>query len=376
MKKLNYTLILLITIFQFSFSESESILNKIADYYVPDENQTTLGVFFPYYANETGASLGYFYYDTDFLNRDGKFTNVALYSPSTNIVVDWFNLEDLKLNDTWNLKSKLFYGGAPDFRLYSSGNDSNNEEWSYTNLDGYKEGSATEFNYEIGLSRELSEQNKINFLYIYHYTKVDLDILSYDLVGKTDKLAIEFERSTVKNTANPNNGYRTILGAEKSLNLLSHDSNNDWDYYKLRGDFRTYFPVKNDSVIALRLYTVMFEYLKSVSDTTDAYYNYDTAKLGNLNEFRGYFFYRYKDKNLALYQAEYRFPITNRIKGTVFYEVGRVNDTFNNDLFFKDLHTDGGFGLNYFFNQYVMLRGDIAISSELTQLRASIGNAF
>lgn len=103
------------------------------------------------------------------------------------------------------------------------------------------------------------------------------------------------------------------------------------------------------------------------------------ALLGNLNTMKGYRYYRFYDNHSALYQAEFRFPmdyLLSGLQGTLFAEAGRVSNSFNSQLFTEDMHYSGGLGVKYYFNDDIIVRGDIGHSEEGTQVRMNIGQTF
>ena len=88
---------------------------------------------------------------------------------------------------------------------------------------------------------------------------------------------------------------------------------------------------------------------------------------------RGFRSLRFRDRNLLLLQAEYRFPVWGLIEGTVFGDAGKVAPT-RSDLDLTDLQRDFGFSLSVMESWRTMARVDVAFGSgERAQVFFSVG---
>ena len=377
------------------FLNAESILKDLTKHYISKEEKTSQNIIFPYYANESGLMLGHFYYNTNFLNHNATITNVLLYTPKNNIGVDYFTLKDYPIfkSKNWKFESELFLAKFSEIRIYSFGNNSIDDEIDYNKifqqepLLGYDYGQGEQSKTKFSFVRAINDINKIKLTYFYDSTNNEMELAKKfssekniqfpsKLNYKTDKLGIEWSRNTSINSIKPNSGSNVILGIEKSLNFLSHDDDNDWDYYRLKLDYRKHLRINDRSNLSLRFYTINLEYLREPEKNVK---NLDVPTLGDLNNFRGFYYSRFRGKNLALYQGEYRFSLNkaDNLRMGIFGEVGRVkNDDYNLELFYKNLKWDFGLGLKYFFNKNVMLRADLARSKESTQIRFATSQAF
>lgn len=102
------------------------------------------------------------------------------------------------------------------------------------------------------------------------------------------------------------------------------------------------------------------------------YYYFSSAKKG-----RGYNDHRFIDRDMDVLQAEYRFPIYKRFKGTVFGSVGSVGDSFGDEFKNKQLFSYGtGFRFQLNKKQSTHMRLDIAHSKEGFQFYFTLGEAF
>jgi hypothetical protein len=102
------------------------------------------------------------------------------------------------------------------------------------------------------------------------------------------------------------------------------------------------------------------------------------AYLGDFDNFRGYYMYRFRDNNLLSLQMENRFPISgNRLYGVLFGEVGRVAEEYKISNFLQDMKYSYGAGVRFYFNPDLLVRADIGHSNEeLMQVRIMFGQAF
>lgn len=92
---------------------------------------------------------------------------------------------------------------------------------------------------------------------------------------------------------------------------------------------------------------------------------------------RGHADRRYIDKNIAVLQTEYRFPIYKRLRGVAFANLGNVGNTYGS-IFATNLKLTGGGGLRFQLNKKVMnhLRLDVAGGKEGMQFYLTIGESF
>ncbi len=102
----------------------------------------------------------------------------------------------------------------------------------------------------------------------------------------------------------------------------------------------------------------------------------ELAPLGGISLLRGYYEGRYRGRQLAAAQAEYRFPVWRRFGGVAFASVGDVGNTVSD---FNNPRVAGGAGLRFTFNRHERLnvRADYGIGMEGSSgFYFSIGEAF
>ena len=126
------------------------------------------------------------------------------------------------------------------------------------------------------------------------------------------------------------------------------------NFQKIRLDLRRYQPVGR-GVLALNTLLIL-----TPGDPTFQY----LALIGGEKIMRGYFEGRYRDRNLLVFQGEYRFPISKRFKVVAFASTGRVWNGKNFEL--KGFHPAGGAGLRYRVGREKLhLRFDLAYGQTL-----------
>ena len=153
---------------------------------------------------------------------------------------------------------------------------------------------------------------------------------------------------------NPRRGGRYFVA-------YSHFDDRDLDAYsfsRVNVDLQQYIPLLSDRrVLALRMVT-------SASDTTDQNQVpfYLQRTLGGPDDLRGFRRFRFRDENLLLLQAEYRWEIFTAVDGAIFYDAGKVASRIE-DLDFSDLESDYGIGFRFGTVNGIFLRVEGAFGS-------------
>ncbi len=153
---------------------------------------------------------------------------------------------------------------------------------------------------------------------------------------------------------NPRRGGRYFVA-------YSHFDDRDLDAYsfsRVDVDLQQYIPLFTERrVLALRMMT-------SASDAADQNQVpfYLQRTLGGPDDLRGFRRFRFRDKNLLLLQAEYRWEIFTAVDGAIFYDAGKVASRVE-DLDFSDLESDYGIGFRFGTANGVFLRVEGAFGS-------------
>ncbi len=400
MKKIYITIIILLLSINFQVLQAIDYtagIDWFKEYYTISEKDTQKFIPFGFYINEAGFMLGAFYYNTNVMNSGAKTSLVGMYSPETNISAVWIDVDNVKLSDKTNLYSTINLLNFNDVRVYWKGNDSPNIEAAFTVLpdstlvpknNGYlvKEGWAN--NFKIGIKHKVFENSAIYGEYRYN---ISTSKNSDDSL--TDELIVRFESSFLDSYNNPQKGSKFIADIAKSIDILGHDENNNWDYYRLSAEVIHFLPLADKTTLGFRLFTshlggkkvedenrtlIMNNLLNQEGKYTEYAPFMAQPYLGDFDNFRGYYMYRFRDNNLLLLQAENRFPITgNRLYGVLFGEVGRVAPKYDVSEFLQDMKLSYGAGVRFYFNEDVAVRADFAHSNEENlQVRIMFGQAF
>jgi outer membrane protein assembly factor BamA len=141
-----------------------------------------------------------------------------------------------------------------------------------------------------------------------------------------------------------------------------------FNFTTLTLDLRKYFTLFSSHVFA-------FQSLVKIHSGTVPFLN--LAQMGGEYTMRGYFRGRYRDKNLLVFQAEYRVPVVWRLGLVGFVGFGNVAERFN-QLDLGSLKSCYGFGIRYLFSktEKIQLRFDIGFGEGSTGFYASIYEAF
>jgi hypothetical protein len=161
---------------------------------------------------------------------------------------------------------------------------------------------------------------------------------------------------------NPVSGYY----AKATFVHFSKDAASDYTFSKFESDFRAYYPVSFG--------TLGFQAaVESVSGDVPFYYY---PSLGSDTILRGYLLDRYIDRRLAVAQAEYRFPVYERLGGTVFGGVGEVAHSVGE--FGKHVRGSGGLGVRFMIDksQRINIRADLAFNGSEAYMYLNVMEAF
>jgi hypothetical protein len=153
---------------------------------------------------------------------------------------------------------------------------------------------------------------------------------------------------------NPRNGGRYGIVFQRFADLDDHRDS----FNRVEVDLQQYVPLVRDRrVLALHG-------LVSLSDADEGaevpFYLQPT--LGGPDDLRGYRRFRFRDRNLLLLQAEYRWEIFTAVDGALFYDAGKVASR-SEDLTLRDLETDYGIGFRFGTINGIFLRIEGAFGS-------------
>lgn len=142
----------------------------------------------------------------------------------------------------------------------------------------------------------------------------------------------------------------------------------DFDYSLITIDLRHYKTFKWNHTLATNFYSGI-----TIGDSP--FFNYFYFSSGRRG--RGFNDRRFLDKNISMFQAEYRFGIYKRFRGTLFSSIGSVGNTYGETFTNRKLWSYGG-GLRYQLSKKQMshVRLDVAHGFEGFYFYVTIGEAF
>ena len=133
---------------------------------------------------------------------------------------------------------------------------------------------------------------------------------------------------------------------------------NQYSFDRVDVDLQHYVPFLNDRRV------FAFRAMASASDARDAgrvpFYFQQT--LGGPDDLRGFRRFRFRDENMILFQAEYRWEIFTAVDGALFYDAGKVASRVD-DLDFRELESDYGIGFRFGTRNGIFLRVEGAFGS-------------
>lgn len=153
---------------------------------------------------------------------------------------------------------------------------------------------------------------------------------------------------------NPRRGGRYFV----SFQRYDDQDFNRYTFSRLEADIQQYVPFLNDRrVIALRGFTSL-----SRADEGQRVPFYLQRTLGGPDDLRGFRRFRFRDENILLLQAEYRWEIFTAMDGAIFYDAGMVAPT-RRTLSLSELESDYGIGFRFGTINGIFLRIEGAFGS-------------
>jgi outer membrane protein assembly factor BamA len=148
-------------------------------------------------------------------------------------------------------------------------------------------------------------------------------------------LNARYYRDTRDQIGHPRTGQEAYLAFERSQQI----GGNRFGYHRLTIDLRKYLELFYRRVLALQFQTVLTEKIGG-----RAIPFYQLAGLGGVTNLRGYRPVRFRDQDLLMLAAEYRFPIHPSAVAYGFFQEGRVYQNIVDELpdFDKFKYSFGG----------------------------------
>lgn len=145
----------------------------------------------------------------------------------------------------------------------------------------------------------------------------------------------------------------------------------EFEFNRYAVDIRQYLPVDPLlSVVALRFFSSVDD---PIGQSQVPFYLNEW--LGGGSTLRGYATQRFRDRNLILFNGEFRTNVTDAVELAAFYDTGKVfSDLDNYNL--KSLQKGYGAGIRLKGGTTLFLRFDVGHSREGTHLHFNLGPAF
>lgn len=305
-----------------------------------DSTRTHGLYFYPilYYTPETSLAFGgSMQYTTRFPSesshtRPSSIIPVFIYTLKNQIIAR-LPLDFYWRNEAYHLFTGIQYKDYPDV-FYGIGNDTeesdkedfttrefsvaSNFKWRF--VEGWYAGVQLEF-----VRSRLTETEEDGQLDVGRFLGTE--------TGQAAGLGVLLEWDSRNNIFFPTSGRFHHLSAVRFVPFFG----SDYDFSRYTIDLREYIPLSRGHVLALQAFTQII---------TGQPPFYMMSMLGGPNKMRGYFYGRYRDRNMCAFQAEYRFPVWGPFGGGVFAGMGDVSRDIG-DLFSKSLKPTYGFGLRF-----------------------------
>jgi outer membrane protein assembly factor BamA len=158
------------------------------------------------------------------------------------------------------------------------------------------------------------------------------------------------------NPLGPKNGGNYVI----NYSWYDDQKLNVHNFRRMDIDLQQYIGFFNRTrVIALRAKGVFTE-----SDRNETVPFYLQPFLGGSDDLRGFRNFRFSDRNMVIYNAEYRWEVFAGLDGALFVDAGKVSPRRGLAVGFKDLEASVGFGLRFNVRNATFMRLDTAFSHE------------
>ncbi len=177
-------------------------------------------------------------------------------------------------------------------------------------------------------------------------------------------LGLSLTYDTRNNAFSPDHGELLQFWFDHFMPFLG----SDYQYTNYVLDFRRFIRIYKEQVLAIQAYG---------SFNAGEVPLRSLAYLGGANSMRGYYAGRYRDKNAATLQAEYRLPLFGRLGAVGFIGIGNVGPEFS-DINFEELKYSYGGGLRLALNkkEKLNLRLDYGLGTGSQGFYLQLGEAF
>jgi outer membrane protein assembly factor BamA len=267
-------------------------------------------------------------------------------------------------NNNYRLVTEFIYWKYPH-RFYGIGSrtlEENREDYTYRNTKLY-----------LTFLKKIKEGFNLGFQYRFidwQITKMEeggqlaSGVIPGTEGGTLSGIGLVVNRDTRDNIFSPGRGDLFEFNVRVYPKFLG----STFEFTRFTLDLRKYFPLFSSHVFAIRSLAVM---------QTGSVPFLLLAQMGGPYVMRGYFEGRFRDKNLLVFQAEYRMPLFWRLGAVGFVGIGSVAEKFS-QLDLGNLKSAYGIGLRFLFDkkERIQLRMDIGWGKNSSGFYVSIFEAF
>ena len=316
-----------------------------------------------------GIAVNYYFHESDskLTSRPSTIMPAITYTQKKQIISE-LSADLYWKDEIYHLNGYLCYKKFPD-KFYGIGsNTSEDDEEDYTpqivkfSLNVQKK---VYYGLSIGVQCEF-EHNKI----------IELEegglLAQGNILGSeggiTSGIGLLVNWDTRNNIFYPTSGSYFQLSAS----LFGSALGSDYGFNRYNLDLRQYISLFSSHVIAVQCYMNIitgeppFQKLSLLG-----------GRIGNHNLMRGYYEGRYRDKNMIVFQMEYRLPIWWRFGLVGFVGFGDVADKIK-DFELKKFKYSIGWGIRYLLirNEKINVRLDFGYGKNSSGIYITIGEAF
>ncbi len=310
----------------------------------------------PYYTPDTSFGAGVqiiYYYNTDPLDSLRKTDEISIYGTYTllmqfaaGVTANLFLREKIKITGIIECSKYpgYFWGVGPDTK------DEAKEKYTPVSF-------VTKESILYNVLKNLYIGPTVTFFYSKITEKENDGLLALDYIPGSRKARSVGAGLNINWDSTDSSFYpRRGLFIDIKENFFLKTLGSSYNYSKLEFDLRYFIQIHNDHVIG-------FQCLSQLSQGTVPLHN--LSELGGYTIMRGYLRGRYRDKNYAALQTEYRYPLFWRMGGTLFGSIGTVAsglEKFNSKYIKKA--AGAGLRLNIDKTQHINARLDAGINEK------------
>jgi outer membrane protein assembly factor BamA len=175
------------------------------------------------------------------------------------------------------------------------------------------------------------------------------------------------EINLLDNVADPHQGNHTIV----QYNYFSDRTFDAYSFRRLHLETRQYIPFLNKKRVFAMRGVGKFSYVNQGQQVPF----YMQPWLGDADALRGYDFYRFRDNNSLLLQAEYRWELFSAMDMAVFFDAGKVMPK-PGQMSFSQFATSSGVGFRFRTREAQAFRVDLGFSRETFRIWFKFGSTF